>query len=192
MPRLFKGTLAAAVAVTLTGCGYWDNVPVSPDSGSPNISTGPGSATGKGTGTRNTTGVRRCTSAMLKASVIEQDAGAGQRHATLVLHNEMWARCSTGGWVGLQLVGRTGAIYTTTIREGSPRTFVLQQDESAYERLHWAAVPADDETGARCEPTPTVLRVIVPNDTHQIVATWALGPVCRHGRIHLAPLSHTR
>ncbi|MEV4005796.1 hypothetical protein [Actinomadura sp. NPDC049753] len=61
----------------------------------------------------------------------------------------------------------------------------------AYERLHWAAIPADDEAGGTCEPAATALRMIPPNQTEPLSALWKYGPVCRHGEIRLTALTTT-
>ncbi|MEV3919930.1 DUF4232 domain-containing protein [Actinomadura coerulea] len=128
---------------------------------------------------------------MLTASLGNLDAGAGNRYVALTLTNKSGKHCRTGGWSGLQLTGAAGRIPTTVFREGTARTIVVPDGGHAYERLHWAAVPADDETGSTCEPVATALRVIPPNQTAAVDARWEYGPVCRHGEIRLTPLATT-
>jgi len=40
--------------------------------------------------------------------------------------------------------------------------------QTVWSRLHWAAVPADDEAANNCAPDPTLLRVIPPDETTQL------------------------
>ncbi|TDD84880.1 DUF4232 domain-containing protein [Actinomadura darangshiensis] len=211
MPRLILGTLAAAaVATALAGCGSASNA--SPASaggsgsstppgtsstaanpGSPGGATGSGGANG-GSGNANAGGGAnpgrpQCTAGMLDASLTDLGAAAGNRYATLVLTNKSGKHCTTGGWSGLQLAGAGGTVPTKVVREGTPHTITIRNGGHAYERLHWAAVPAGDETGDNCEPVASVLRVIPPNRTEQTDATWKYGPACQHGQIRLTPLT---
>jgi hypothetical protein len=127
---------------------------------------------------------------MLSATLTDLGAAAGNRYATLVLTNKSGKHCTTGGWSGLQLTGGDGTIPTRVVREGTARTITIVNGGRAYERLHWAVVPAGDEPdGDRCEPVPSTLKVIPPNDTEQIATGWSFGSVCGHGRIRLQPLT---
>ncbi|WP_433467219.1 DUF4232 domain-containing protein [Spirillospora sp. CA-128828] len=211
MPRLIWGILAAAaVAAALAGCGATSNASRTSSGGATTppppgaaTATSPGSpGTGTGGGGNGTTGRPgtgasgggaaarpRCTTGMLKASLTDLGAAAGNRYATLVLTNTSGKHCTTGGWSGLQLANSAGAVPTKVVREGTPRTITIYNGAGAYERLHWAAVPAGDETGADCEPVATVLKVIPPNQTERTNATWTYGSVCQHGQIRLTPLT---
>ena len=91
---------------------------------------------------------------MLRASLIDYDAGAGQRYLTLVLTNTSGRACTTGGWSGLSQANASGTIPTQVVRAGTARTITVPSGASAYEKLHWTVVPADDETGPTCEPVP--------------------------------------
>ncbi|MEU8309661.1 DUF4232 domain-containing protein [Actinomadura sp. NPDC048955] len=126
---------------------------------------------------------------MLAASLSGLDAGAGNRYVTLTLTNNSGKHCRTGGWAGLQLSGTAGRIPTKVFREGTARTIVIPNGGRAYARLHWAVVPADDETGTTCEPVADTLKVIPPNQTEAVSAKWKYGPVCQHGEIRLTPLA---
>ncbi|OLT35903.1 hypothetical protein BJF79_31805 [Actinomadura sp. CNU-125] len=220
MPRFFWGTLAAAaIATGAAGCGSTSDAgTASADGGtsaqasaSANESTSQGEGSGEGAaegagesspggtsgspgsgGSEGSGGAAPCTSSMLSATLTDLGAGAGQRYATLVISNRSGDPCTTGGWAGLQQVRGNETIPTRTVRRGDAETITIPPKTSAYERLHWAAVPADDETGSGgCEPVPTELKVIPPNQTSQITATWDGGPVCQHGEIELEPLTLT-
>ncbi|WP_067455913.1 DUF4232 domain-containing protein [Actinomadura macra] len=162
-----------------------------PTTGSPTNGTPGASQGGAGTGPATNPRALRCTTPMLKASLTDYDAGAGQRYLTLVLTNTSSRSCTTGGWSGLAQAGANGAIRTQVVREGTAHTITLSPGGSAYEKLHWTVVPADDETGATCQPVPSSLRVIPPNEATRLTAPWSYGPVCQHGRISLTPLSLT-
>ncbi|WP_242900922.1 DUF4232 domain-containing protein [Actinomadura terrae] len=175
MKRIIWGTIAATAvtATALTGFAAAANADQA--------------ATGKAAGRATP----HCTTSKLKASLSDFDAGAGQRYLTLTLTNVSKSACTTGGWSGLDQADAEGAIPTTTIRDGKAHTITIPAGHKAYEVLHWAAVPADDETGDPCEPVPTSLSVIPPNETTRLVAPWNYGAVCQHGRIHLTPLTLT-
>jgi hypothetical protein len=213
MPRLIWGTLtAAAITAALAGCsssshaGTSSNANTAPSApgasaaspapsrgaGSPGGGTGGGTSGNAGSGGTGHAAPQRphCTSGMLTARLTDLGAAAGNRYATLVLTNKSGKHCTTGGWSGLQLADAEGAVPTKVIREGTAHTITVYNGGHAYERLHWAVVPAGDETdGAGCEPEPTVLKVIPPNDTEQIAATWTFGAVCQHGQIRLTPVT---
>ncbi|MBT2213894.1 DUF4232 domain-containing protein [Actinomadura sp. NEAU-AAG7] len=180
MKRIIWGTIAtAATATALTGFAATANAGQT--------------TTGQTTTGQAATGraAPHCTTSKLKASLSDFDAGAGQRYLTLALTNISKSACTTGGWSGLGQADAKGAIPTTTVREGKAHTITIPAGHSAYEVLHWAAVPADDETGDPCEPVPTTLRVIPPNETTRLTAPWNYGAVCQHGSIRLTPLTLT-
>jgi hypothetical protein len=205
MQRLIWGTIAAAAITTaLAGCGSSSNVGNASSNGSTtptptptstSAAPSPGGTPGSGGGTAGASGSNaggrpRCTSGMLNARLTDLGAAAGNRYATLVLTNKSGKHCTTGGWSGLQLAGADGTIPTKVIREGTAHTITIRNGGHAYERLHWAVVPAGDETdGTNCEPEPGTLKVIPPNNTEQIAASWTYGPVCQHGQIRLTPVT---
>ncbi|MBE1534100.1 DUF4232 domain-containing protein [Actinomadura algeriensis] len=212
MPRFFWGTLAAAaVATTVAGCGSTSDAGTASSNGGASAETSTGTSqsgdSGEGAdqgapagtsgspgsgGAEGSGGAPHCTGSMLGATLTDLGAGAGQRYATLVLSNRSGDPCTTGGWAGLQQVKGDETIPTKVVRRGDARTITIPPKTSAYERLHWAAVPAADETGSGgCEPVPTELKVIPPNETTQITAAWDGGPVCGHGEIELEPLTLT-
>ncbi|MFC4054800.1 DUF4232 domain-containing protein [Actinomadura syzygii] len=197
--------LTVAAVMTTAGCGDGKSgsagaTPSSSPSVSESTGGGAGGATvgastapshtatsgsgGSGSGDGGTpAAISRCRTAGLSAVVTGYDAGAGQRYARLVLTNTSGHSCRMYGWPGLGLGNQNEGFGTTVVRTGTASTIVLAVGGKAYTRLHWAAVPADDETGAQCEPTATVLQVIPPDETAPVVATWSGGPVCQHNRI---------
>ncbi|MCP2336791.1 DUF4232 domain-containing protein [Actinomadura rupiterrae] len=210
MSRIVQGSLiAAAVAVLATGCtfsldGKSSNGKTTGAGGttSPSAGSGGGGGNGGGTGggggnggggggggTGGSSGTR-CTAAQLRATVIGLSPGAGQRYARLTLTNISGRACRVYGFPGLGLASPSNpSIPTSTRRTGSPAAFVVKPGGHAYSLLHWTAVPGDGEAGSECEPSPTALHVIPPDERSWVRASWTLGPVCQHGQIDLQPLS---
>jgi hypothetical protein len=118
-------------------------------------------------------------------------AGAGQRYVRLILTNTGSA-CHTIGYEGLQLLGPGGQrVPTSVVRDTSrPATSVsVPPGGQTSSRLHWGAFAAADEPqSAPCEPTAQEVEVTPPNEFQFVVAPWAAGPVCEHGRIDATPL----
>src|SRR5689334_19736899 len=110
----------------------------------------------------------RCHTGELTGSLGPETAGAGQRYATLTLRNTGGRTCTVYGYGGLGLAGADGAaIPTNQVRTGGPATTVrLAPGAATRSDLHWGAVngPGDSPTGD-CQPAPTTLRVIPPDET---------------------------
>jgi hypothetical protein len=94
------------------------------------------------------------------------------------------------GFGGLGLAGAGGtALPTKQVRAGGPPTTVsLAPGATVRSALHWGSVngPGDPPTGA-CQPTPTTLRVIPPDETDPLSLAWTFGPVCEGGTIEQQP-----
>jgi hypothetical protein len=122
------------------------------------------------------------------------DAAAGNRYATLTLTNTGGEVCTVYGYGGLGLVGAGGAAVPSQQERvaaddgsGGTRT-TLQPGQSVSATLHWAAVATGPEpTSGACEPTPTALTVIPPNETDSLSVAWSYGPVCDFGHIEQTP-----
>ena len=131
--------------------------------------------------------VDRCHTSELTGSLVPGSPGAGQRYATLVLRDTGGQRCTIHGYGGLGLVGADGhALPTTQVRAPSPApvTVLLAPGGTVSSQLHWSVVPGPgDSQSAACQPTPTTLRVIPPDETDALSVRWDLGPVCSKGTI---------
>jgi hypothetical protein len=136
-------------------------------------------------------GPARCHTAQLRASFGSVGAGAGQRYVRLILTNSGTA-CQSIGYVGMQLLGSGGqALPTNVVRDTSRpvSTVSLAAGGQMSSLLHWGAIAAADEPqNGPCEPTPQQVEVTPPNEVQFVVAPWAAGPVCEHGRIDAGPL----
>jgi hypothetical protein len=132
----------------------------------------------------------RCHTGELTGSLGPETAGAGQRYATLLLRNTGGRTCTVHGFGGLGLAGAGGAaLPTKQARVGGPATTVsLGPGATARSDLHWGAVngPGDAPAGD-CQPTPTALRVIPPDETDALSVAWTFGPVCEGGTIEQHP-----
>jgi hypothetical protein len=146
------------------------------------------SAPNQNTGARS----ERCHTSQLAGRVRMLDAAAGNRYAALVLTNTSDAACRTYGFVGLQLTGATGTkLPTSVVRESrpGPRSITLAPGKSAWTRIHWTVASGTGEpTTGQCEPTPTRLLVIPPDERTQLAAKWPSGSVCEHGKIFVTAL----
>ncbi len=118
---------------------------------------------------------------------MDADEGAGQRSVTVVLTNRGVGDCLVEGYGGVGLVDGSGrALPTQQVRDSAvgPEAVVLAPGASAVSRLQWTVVPGDgDATDGPCQPTPTALQVIPPDERAPLTVDWPYGPVCAGGRI---------
>ena len=133
----------------------------------------------------------QCTTADLSAKVGQVGAGAGQRNAPLVLTNHSGHTCKTAGYVGLQLANASGKkIPTSTQRvAGQTPVITLKPGQQAVSQLQWTVIATGSEpVDGPCEPNPSDLLVIPPNQTTQTATAWKSGPVCGFGKFSVTPL----
>lgn len=131
-----------------------------------------------------------CYSMGLHASLVGYNAGAGQRYVRLVLTNLTQHPCALSGWTALELMSSGNqALGANVTKTGAPEAITIPAGGHAHSQLHWAVIPAGDETGNPCEPIPAMLQVTAPGETTPLFATWAGGPVCQHFAITETPLS---
>ncbi len=112
---------------------------------------------------------------------------AGNRYSVLVLTNTSRRTCTLYGYGGIQLAGPDRRPVPTVQRRDPahpPSLVRLAPGGSASTLLHWTAIAGPDEPViGPCEPTPTMLLVIPPDETTQLVVPWRFGPACGHGAI---------
>jgi hypothetical protein len=123
----------------------------------------------------------RCNADTLSANLQNPDAGAGQRYAQFVVTNTGRGTCTLYGHGGFALVGAPTQL-TWTANPGASLV-TLAPGERAAMTLHWAAIPADDEPGAECEPVAASAISIPPDETVPLAVSWPYGPVCQHGQM---------
>lgn len=197
----FSGSVTAAQSHTpgTAGSAAASSTGASPGSGTTG-STGPPASGSSRTlsGSAGTTApagstvprTDRCHTSELTGSLGPETAGAGQRYATLILRNTGGRPCTVHGFGGLGLAGTGGsALPTNQVRSGGPAPTVrLGPGATVPSDLHWGSVngPGDPPTGD-CQPTPTTLRVIPPDETDALSVAWTFGPVCEGGTIEQRP-----
>jgi hypothetical protein len=179
--RETSGTATRSRAATPPTAG-----PRSPSSRPSPTSSRPGPTT---TRTTAVPGSTRCDAGQLQPSISEDDAGAGQRYATLTLQNTSSARCTVRGYAGLQLLAGSGTVPTRVVPAGGPaRTLTLRPGVRVRAQLHWSTVPGSGDPSAdRCPPTPNRVQVTPPGGRGHDTLAWGLGPVCGGGRIDQEP-----
>lgn len=123
----------------------------------------------------------RCNYTNLSATLAHPDAGAGQRYVQFVVTDTGPTTCTLYGHGGFALVGAPTQLTWTA--DPGPSLVTLAPGEQAAMTLHWAAVPADDETGAQCEPVAASAISIPPDETQPLEVAWTGGPVCQHGKM---------
>jgi hypothetical protein len=131
----------------------------------------------------------RCTTGDLAGAIIDEDAGAGQRNARLILTNTSSHACHTKGYIGGQLVGASGtAMPTNIVRDHSvtPHRVVIKAGAAGSVRLHWTVVPSGSSP---CATAPT-LRVTPPDETTSLPVHFG-GTACG-GRIDVRPVRNAR
>lgn len=131
--------------------------------------------------------VERCHTSMLSGSLTRAEPGAGQRYAELVLTNRSGQTCTLYGYGGLQLVGADGTpLPTNTERTPNPGPQLVRLDpgDAASATLHWTAMPHQGEPAeGPCQPRPSSVQVIPPDETDALSVPWDEGPVCGWGAI---------
>lgn len=119
----------------------------------------------------------RCHTSELSLAFGPVDAGAGQRHGTLILQNRSNRRCTILGFGGLQLLDAAKRPLPTTLtRVGqAPRLvrFGPRSDQIARQ-ISYPVVPS----GSTPCVTPVFAAVIPPDETAHLVARWPYGRVC--------------
>jgi hypothetical protein len=129
----------------------------------------------------------RCHTSDLAVTASMGDPAAGRRYEAVYFKNITLKTCQVFGWPGLGLRTAKKALSTHTVRVGIAHWVTLNQRQRAYSLLSWTVVPTGDENTKGCGPTPTILRVIPPNETTFKAVHWP-GQICGHRTITADPL----
>jgi Protein of unknown function (DUF4232) len=142
---------------------------------------------------RTTTRPPWCRTSDFAVGLHQLNPAAGNRYTALVLTNTSAHSCRTRGWPGLQLTGKGGRdIPTTVVRDRSraPAPLTVAVRASVWSRLHWSPVPGQgDRSSGPCQPVPSALQVIPPDQRAHTVVRWDAGEVCGGGRFETQPLA---
>jgi hypothetical protein len=133
--------------------------------------------------------VKRCDSSALKGQVDPTDAGAGNRYGRYVVTNASTAPCTLNGYSGFQLENASGVVPTKLERKADPgpAAVTLAPGGKASANLHWGVVPSGSEpVEGPCQPEPSKVAAIPPDETVPLNVPWTLGPVCSGGRIEIS------
>jgi len=149
--------------------------------------TPPGTATTASTATGPAPTGTRCRTPDLTGALSGLNSSTGHRYARLVLTNVSGHTCTVYGYGGLQLATASRQPLPTIQRRDPthpPRLVRLAPGGKASSVLAWGVVPSGSEpvTGP-CEPQPSLLLVIPPDETTQLAVPWRSGSVCQHGEI---------
>lgn len=120
----------------------------------------------------------RCHTGEFTAAFGPQDAGAGNRNATVVLTNKGGRTCTVFGYGGLQPLDAAGKPITTlTLTRVSPPAPALLRvapGGKVYKGIHWTVIAS---SGQKCV-SPVSAQVTPPDETDHITLKWPFGSVC--------------
>lgn len=182
--------VTALVVVALAGCGARqdpaaDSTTTTPPAPTTTTTTTTPTLTGGETSPPNQD--NRCTAAMLAGTVEPQDAGAGNRYATLVVTNKGDKICTLWGYGGLALLDNAKAELPTQAERNidpAPNLVTLRPGGTATKNLRWGVIATGDEpVDGPCQPPAGAVRVIPPDETEPFEVDFDFGSVCDHGRL---------
>jgi uncharacterized protein DUF4232 len=119
----------------------------------------------------------RCHTGEFTAAFGPEDAGAGNRNASVVLTNKGGRTCTVFGYGGLQPLDAAGKPITTlTLTRVNPPPALLRvaPGGKVYKGIHWAVIA---RTGQKCV-SPVSAQVTPPDETDHITLKWPFGTVC--------------
>ncbi|MHB9855165.1 DUF4232 domain-containing protein [Streptomyces krungchingensis] len=159
--------------------------------------TSAGSATASGTtsgaaptSSGNSSGGGRCHTSELRASVGNNDPGAGQENFPVVLTNKSGRTCTVRGFPGAAFVDASGKQLGPDPKRSpeSPTTLTLTPGQSAWAGLTFSN---PEISGARTA-TPAALLVTPPDERDPLKVTWTQGKVPVSGNASTVSLTVVR
>jgi hypothetical protein len=136
--------------------------------------------TPRATGSTVAAGSSRCHTSELSVAFGPVDAGAGQRHGTVILQDRSTRRCTLFGFGGLQVLDAAKRPLPVTLSRVGGKPVLIRfgpRSNQIAKTISWGAIPA----GVSCV-TPVYVLVTPPDETDPLTARWPYGQVCG-GRI---------
>jgi hypothetical protein len=132
----------------------------------------------------------RCHTAGLDLSLVNIDAGAGNRVGTFRLTNNLSVDCTFFGFPGAQLLDAAGnPLPTKVVRAGGlftndppPMLIDVQPQAAGVFRIHWGQVPVDNEPTC---PQTSSLAVTPPDEYVSLTLAIQIQP-CGGGRLDMS------
>lgn len=178
---VLAATLLAA-GVAAAGCGHSDDssalgttgTPSPPATGAatPTATTGQPStpaATDGGPQPTGSAAVARCHTSELAMTLDSIEPGAGQRVGTFTVRNTSGGDCTLQGYVGMQLIGASGDLPTTVVRDdagGTPKVTLAPGRTTTF-TAQWTVI-CDQRP-----PAATRIGIIPPDETTAITVDTA-------------------
>lgn len=182
-----NGTTIGTAAPSPTGAEPTSAAPTSAAASTGTDPTTPASSPTSSEGSAPATD--RCHTGEFTAAFGPEDAGAGNRNATVVLTNKGGRTCTVLGYGGLQPLDAAGkpitALTLTRVTPPAPALLRVAPGGKIYKGIHWTVVPS---TGQKCV-SPASAQVTPPDETDHITLTWPFGTVC--GTIDGRPYTRT-
>jgi hypothetical protein len=178
-------TIGDAAPSSTSGAGPTSSAPTSADT-TPATGTGPAAPTASEGSAPPTD---RCHTGEFTAAFGPEDAGAGNRNASVVLTNRGGRTCTVFGYGGLQPLDAAGKPITTLkltrVNPPAPALLRVAPGGKVYKGIHWTVIPS---TGQTCS-SPASAQVTPPDETDHITLKWPFGTVC--GTIDGRPYTKT-
>ena len=140
-------------------------------------------------------GPQRCAPSSLKGSFTLAPGGgsAGHVEGQVVLTNVGAAVCTIFGYIGMQLLGASGAPLPTNVVRvpGTEKQVTLNPGASASVLAQFSSdVPgAGDSTTGTCQPVAKSTEITPPDETQHLVVPGPDSPVCQRGTIDIQPVT---
>ena len=108
------------------------------------------------------------------------------------LTNDATSACTMSGYIGMQLLGSSGALLPTNVVRvpGNEQVVTLAPGASAVVIAQFSSdmSGAGDSTTGPCQPVATSTRVTPPDDTQYLVVPGPNSSVCQRGTINIQPV----
>ncbi|WP_369250980.1 DUF4232 domain-containing protein [Streptomyces sp. R41] len=186
-PQKLPGTAEPASGDRTTDAG---SSPTADTTGSP-ATTGSGTTSGSasassGSGSTGT----RCHTSELRASVGNNDPGAGQENFPIVLTNSSGRTCTVRGYPGAAFIDASGKQLGPDPQRssGTPTTVTLAPGQSAWAGLTFS----NPEISGAHTATPASLLVTPPDEKDSLKVKWTQGKVPVSGNASSVSLTVVR